>query len=103
MAIRMVVIPEKVYEYLTTRVSDSAYSNNPEVDEPSPTVRRKRHRDTDAFTCATCERQLSSRRRLREHSLIHEAYESRPYVCVMCLKRYVSSSNLAMHQKYCRR
>ena len=79
MASRMVVIPEKVYEYLTTRVSDSAYRKHQKADEPSPTVRQKRHRDAGAFTCATCERQLSSRRRLREHSLIHEAYECRPY------------------------
>lgn len=53
------------------------------------------------FTCPTCERRLSSRRRLKEHSLIHESYGSRPYTCATCPKRFLSLSDCAKHTKTC--
>lgn len=55
------------------------------------------------LTCTTCERQFSSMRRLKEHSLIHEPYTSRRHKCPECPKRFLSSSHLAYHKRTCYR
>lgn len=75
-------------------------------------VRRKHSKVEDAqrrsddnrytsLTCTTCERQFSSRRRLKEHALIHQPYSSRRYKCTECPKRFLSSSHLAFHKRTC--
>lgn len=57
--------------------------------------------DTD-FTCLTCGKGLSSRRRLLEHLRIHESYACRTHVCGNCQMRFVTACNRTSHQISCR-
>lgn len=74
---------------------------HPEVDDSLPHDPRTPDVQCVEFTCPTCMRRLSSRRRLKEHLLIHRPYESRRYLCTKCPKRYLSSSDLAKHREAC--
>lgn len=56
------------------------------------------HRGIKKFTCSICNKGLSSKQNLREHSFIHLGIK--PYVCkhVGCKEAYRQASQLLMHQ-----